>query len=142
MKTYKKLKTGDIINHLPGKTITESDNNLFCLLTMNHHPIHLDKVFSKKSIYKKQLVVGPYIMSLLVGMTVKDISINAIANLGYDSIRHLKPVFIGDTLHATSRVISIRKSKSFKKKNIIEIETFGKNQRKEKVIVFKRHILV
>jgi acyl dehydratase len=142
MKVIKKLKTGDIINHWPGKTITESDNNLFCLLTMNHHPIHLDKVFAKKSIYKKQLVVGPYILSLVVGMTVRDISINAVANLGYNSIKHLKPLFIGDTLHATSSVISIRKSKSFKKNKIIEIETFGKNQRKEKVISFKRHILI
>lgn len=142
MKINKNLKTGDVINHWPGKTVTESDNNLFCLLTMNHHPIHLDRVFAKKSIYKKQLVVGPYILSLIVGMTVSDISINAVANLGYDSIRHLKPVFIGDTLHATSKVISIRKSKSFKKNKIIEIETFGKNQRKEKVIFFKRHILI
>ena len=75
-------------------------------------------------------------------MTVRDISINAVANLGYNSIKHLKPLFIGDTLHATSSVISIRKSKSFKKNKIIEIETFGKNQRKEKVISFKRHILI
>ena len=142
MRKKKNLKIGKIIKHWPGKTITENDNNLFCLLTMNHHPIHLDKIFSKKSKFKKQIIVGTYVFSIVVGMTVRDISIIAVANLGYDHIQHLKPVFIGDTIYATSKIISERRSKSKKKQRIIGIETYAKNQKNEKVIIFKRHILV
>jgi acyl dehydratase len=142
MKKKKNLKVGKIIKHWPGKTITENDNNLFCLLTMNHHPIHLDKIFSKKSKFKKQIIVGTYVFSIVVGMTVRDISIIVVANLGYDHIKHLKPVFIGDTIYATSKIISERRSKSKKKQRIIGIETYAKNQKNEKVIIFKRHILV
>tara|TARA_B100001964_G_C14234476_1_gene601733 strand:- start:2272 stop:2700 length:429 start_codon:yes stop_codon:yes gene_type:complete len=142
MRKKKNLKIGKIIKHWPGKTITENDNNLFCLLTMNHHPIHLDKIFSKKSKFKKQIIVGTYVFSIVVGMTVRDISIIAVANLGYDHIKHLKPVFIGDTIYATSKIISERRSKSKKKQRIIGIETYAKNQKNEKVIIFKRHILV
>ena len=109
---------------------------------MNHHPIHLDKIFSKKSKFKKQIIVGTYVFSIVVGMTVRDISIIAVANLGYDHIQHLKPVFIGDTIYATSKIISERRSKSKKKQRIIGIETYAKNQKNEKVIIFKRHILV
>ncbi len=142
MRKKKNLKIGKIIKHWPGKTITENDNNLFCLLTMNHHPIHLDKIFSKKSKFKKQIIVGTYVFSIVVGMTVRDISIIAVANLGYDHIQHLKPVFIGDTIYATSKIISERRSKSKKTQKIIGIETYAKNQKNEKVIIFKRHILV
>ena len=142
MREKKNLKVGKIIKHWPGKTITENDNNLFCLLTMNHHPIHLDKIFSKKSKFKKQIIVGTYVFSIVVGMTVRDISIIAVANLGYDHIQHLKPVFIGDTIYATSKIISERRSKSKKKQRIIGIETYAKNQKNEKDIIFKRHILV
>ena len=142
MKRNNIFKVGKVIKHWPGKTITESDNNLFCLLTMNHHPIHLDKFFSGKSLFKKQIVVGTYVFSVVVGMTVKDLSINAIANLGYDKVEHLKPVFLGDTLYVTSRVISERKSKKSKKQKVIGIETFAKNQKNAKVISFTRHILI
>ena len=142
MRKKKNLKIGKIIKHWPVKTITENDNNLFCLLTMNHHPIHLDKIFSKKSKFKKQIIVGTYVFSIVVGMTVRDISIIAVANLGYDHIQHLKPVFIGDTIYATSKIISERRSKSKKTQTIIGIETYAKNQKNEKVIIFKRHILV
>ena len=142
MKRNNIFKVGKVIKHWPGKTITESDNNLFCLLTMNHHPIHLDKFFSGKSLFKKQIVVGTYVFSVVVGMTVKDLSINAIANLGYDKVEHLKPVFLGDTLYVTSRVISERKSKKRKKQKVIGIETFAKNQKNVKVISFTRHILI
>ena len=142
MKKNNIFKVGKVIKHWPGKTITESDNNLFCLLTMNHHPIHLDKFFSGKSLFKKQIVVGTYVFSVVVGMTVKDLSINAIANLGYDKVEHLKPVFLGDTLYVTSRVISERKSKKSKKQKVIGIETFAKNQKNAKVISFTRHFLI
>ena len=93
------------IDHWPGKTITESDNNLFTLLTMNHHPVHLDKVYAKNAKHGKIVVVGTYVLSLVVGLTVNDISISAIANLGYEDINHLFPVFINDTIHAKSIIL-------------------------------------
>ena len=136
------FEAGATFKHWPGKTITESDNNIFCLMTMNHHPIHLDNLYSKNSKFKKNLVVGTYVFSLVVGMSVKDISINAIANLGYEKINHLEPVFVGDTLYAKSRILSKRKSKKNKNNHIIEIETFAKNQKNKKVISFRRFILI
>ena len=104
--------------------------------------MYLDKFFSGKSLFKKQIVVGTYVFSVVVGMTVKDLSINAISNRGYDKVEHLKPVFLGDTLYVTSRVISERKSKKSKKQKVIGIETFAKNQKNVKVISFTRHILI
>ena len=136
------FEVGATFKHWPGKTITESDNNIFCLMTMNHHPIHLDNLYSKNSKFKKNLVVGTYVFSLVVGLSVKDISINAIANLGYEKINHLEPVFVGDTLYARSRILSKRKSKKNKNNYIIGIETFAKNQKNKKVISFKRFILI
>ena len=142
MKKKNELVVGEIFKHWPGKTITESDNNIFCLMTMNHHPIHIDNLYSKKSRFKKKLVVGTYVFSLVVGLSVKDISLNAVANLGYEKITHLKPVFIGDTLYAKSKVLSKRKSQKNPKKFIIEIETYAENQKKKNVLSFKRFILI
>ena len=142
MKKKNELKVGCKFKHWPGKTITESDNNIFCLMTMNHHPIHIDSLYSQKTRFKKKLVVGTYVFSLVVGMTVKDISLDAIANLGYEKITHLRPVFIGDTLYAKSKVLSKRKSKKNNKNYVIEIETFAENQKKKNIIYFKRFILI
>ena len=142
MKKYKSFKVDNLIKHKFSKTITASDNSLFCLLTMNHHPVHIDKEFAKKTIFKKPLVVGTYIFSLVVGMTVNDLSFNAIANLGYKNIKHLKPVFIGDTLTASSKIISIRKSKKNNRNHIIHVETTAKNQKNLNVLKFERHILI
>ena len=106
-KFYEDFKIGERLEHWPGKTVTESDNNLFSLLTMNHHPVHIDKEYAKKKTkYKKNLVVGTYTFSLIVGLTVADISGKAIANLNYHNINHEGPVFIGDTLYAKSEIVS------------------------------------
>ena len=141
MKKYKTFKVDQIIKHKFSKTIIASDNNLFCLLTMNHHPLHIDKNL-QKNYFKKPLVVGTYIFSLVVGMTVNDLSFNAIANLGYENIKHLKPVFIGDTLTASSKIVSIRKSKKNNKNHVIHVETTAKNQKNLNVLKFERHILI
>ena len=95
----KSSKVGEKINHWPGKTISEAEASIFCMITMNHHPIHIDKIFSKKNQNFKKIVVGTYIFSLVVGMTVKDISGKAIANLNYEKVNHSNPVFIGDTIY-------------------------------------------
>lgn len=136
------FQVGDIYSHSSDKTITESDNNFFCLMTMNHHPIHLNKEFAKKSQYNQILVVGTYVFSLVVGMTVSDISGMAIANLEYEKITHDAPVFIGDTIHSESTVLDIKPSKNKPDRGVLYIETRAYNQHSKKVLTFRRRILI
>ena len=139
---YEEFIVGDIIEHWPGKTITEYDCHLFSLLTMNHHPVHLDSNYAKKTQHGKILVVGTYVFSLVVGQTVRDISGKAIANLEYESVKHTSPVFIGDTIYCETEVLSKRESESKPDRGIIYVETRAKNQHDEQVLVFRRKVLI
>src|SRR5574344_958259 len=96
---------GEEIIHSLSKTIFESDNNFFSLLTMNHHPVHTNIDYASKNQHKKILVVGTLVFSLAVGITVPDISGKAIANLEYESVKHLNPVFINDTIYVRSKIL-------------------------------------
>jgi len=136
------FQLGDVYIHRPGKTITESDNNLFCLLTMNHHPVHLDVEYAKKAHHGKILVVGPLVFSLVVGMTVRDVSGKAIANLAYHEVKHERPVFIGDTIYAETTVLSVRQSVSKPDRGIVRVETQAYNQNRELVLTFQRSVLI
>ena len=138
----KDFHEGDIYKHWPGKTITESDNNLFSLITMNHHPLHLDKAYAEASQHGRILIVGTLVFSLVVGLTVRDVSGRAIANLFYDEIKHMNPVFVGDTIYAETRVLEVRVSKSKPDRGIVRVETFAYNQHRELVLQFKRSVLV
>ena len=139
---FEEFEVGSEIKHSLSKTIFESDNNFFSLLTMNHHPVHTNIDYASHNQHGKPLVVGTLVFSLVVGMTVPDISGKAIANLGYEDIRHLAPTFIGDTLYARTRIISKRESQSKTDRGIIYVETIGYNQRGEDVISFRRNVLV
>lgn len=136
------FKKGEIIEHTLSKTIFESDNNLFSLLTMNHHPVHTNLDYAEHNQHGKILVVGTLVFSLVVGMTVPDISGKAIANLGYESVEHLGPVFINDTLYAKTEVLDIRESGSKKDRGVIYVETVARNQHGENVLRFRRNVLV
>jgi len=136
------FKVGNIYKHFPGKTVTESDNNLFTLLTMNHHPLHSDKNYAKESQHGQILVVGTYVFSLVVGMTVSVISGKAIANLDYEKVTHDGPVFVGDTIYAETEILSIRESKSKPDRGIVYVETRAYNQKNEKVLTLRRHVLI
>lgn len=133
---------GSEIKHSLSKTIFESDNNLFSLLTMNHHPVHTNLDYAKKNQHGKILVVGTLVFSIVVGMTVPDISGKAIANLGYEDIRHLAPVFINDTIYAKTKILSKRESNSKNDRGIVYVETIGYNQNNEEVISFRRNVLI
>ena len=133
---------GDVYNHWPGKTITESDNNLFSLLTMNHHPVHLDLNYAENMQHGKILVVGTLVFSLVVGMTVRDVSGKAIANLAYHNIEHLNPVFIGDTIYASTKVLDLRESNSKPDRGVVKVITTATNQNNEEVLSFQRSVLV
>lgn len=139
---YEDFHVGDVICHSLSKTITESDNNLFCLLTMNHHPVHLNEDYARKSQHGKILVVGTLVFSLVVGITVSDISGKSVANLDYESVEHLAPVFIGDTIYVKTEILSKRESKTKPDRGIVYVETVGINQNKTEVIRFRRHVLI
>lgn len=141
-KNYDEFGVGDVYKHWPEKTITESDNNLFCLLTMNSHPVHLDEEFAKGQQHKRILVVGTLVLSLVVGLSVRDTSGKAIANLEYSDIIHHLPVFIGDTIYAETEVLAKRLSKSNRKRGIVSLETRAYNQENKKILTLRRKILV
>lgn len=133
---------GETMQHALSKTIFESDNNLFSLLTMNHHPIHLNQEYAEKSQHGQILVVGTLVFSLVVGFTVPDISGKAIANLGYQDVRHINPVYINDTLYARTTILEKTESRSKLDRGVVLVETIGYNQRGEEVISFSRKVLV
>jgi len=133
---------GEVIVHSVSKTIFESDNNLFSLLTMNHHPVHLNTDYAEKEQHAKILVVGTLVFSLAVGITVPDISGKAIANLGYEDIRHLAPVFINDTIYIRTKILNKQESKSKLDRGIVSVETIVSNQNGTDVLSFRRNILI
>jgi acyl dehydratase len=133
---------GDVYEHRPGKTVTEYDNHMFTLLTMNTHPMHFDAEFAKQSEFKQNIVVSPYTLALLIGMSVTDVSQKAIANLGMDEVKFTAPVFHGDTIYGESEVLAKRESKSRPGQGIVTILTRGLNQRGEMVATFKRNMLI
>lgn len=139
---FENFEEGVVINHSLSKTIFESDNNLFSLLTMNYHPLHTNVDYASKQQHGKILVVGTLVFSLVVGITVPDISGKAIANLDYEKIEHLAPTFIGDTIYARTKILECRESRTKKDRGIVYVETTGYNQKGEDVIRFRRHILV
>lgn len=115
---YEDFIVGEEIEHCFSKTIFESDNNLFSLLTMNPHPVHTNVDYASKEQYGKIMVVGTLVFSLVVGLTVSDISGKAIANLDYEQIKHENPVFVGDTF--MPKVLYWR-SEKLKQKRIVEL---------------------
>jgi acyl dehydratase len=139
---FNEYQIGDTYRHWPGKTITESDNNLFTLLVMNHNPLHIDEEYAKNSQHGKILVVGTLVFSLVAGMSVSDISGKAIANLDYESILHHAPVFIGDTIYAESEILDKKISQSKTDRGVIYVKTIGYNQSEKKVISFRRNVLI
>ena len=139
---FEEFQVGDVYEHRPGKTVTEADNHLFTLLTLNTHPLHFDAEYGRATEFGQNLVVSTYTLSLLIGMSVSDISQKTIANLGMDEVRFTSPVFAGDTLYAESEVLEKRGSKSRPGQGIVTVRTTGKNHRGESVCTFKRSMLI
>ena len=139
---YEDFQIGDVYEHRPGRTISETDNTWFTLLTMNTHPLHFDKEYAKASEFGRCIVASPFTVSLMVGMSVSDVSQKAIANLGWTDITLTKPVFAGDTLYSESEVLDKRESKSRPGAGIVTVKTIGKNQDGVVIGSFVRKILV
>ncbi|MFC0004762.1 MULTISPECIES: MaoC family dehydratase [Micromonospora] len=140
---YEEFEVGAVYRHWPGKTVTEYDDHLFCLLTMNHHPLHMDAHYAESaSQFKRNVVVGNYIYSLLLGMSVPDVSGKAIANLEIESLRHVAPTFHGDTIYGETTVLDKRESASKPDRGVVAVETRGYNQDGTLVCVFRRKVMV
>ena len=141
-RTYEEFEVGAVYDHWPGKTVTEYDDHLFCLLTMNHHPLHLDATYAGTTQFGRNVVVGNYVYSLLIGMSVPDVSGKAIANLEIESLRHVAPTFHGDTLYGRTTVLDKRESSSQDDRGIVRVETIGVNQDGTVVCTFTRRVMV
>jgi acyl dehydratase len=140
---FEDFEVGDVYRHWPGKTITEYDDHLFCMITMNHHPTHTNNWFAEnESPMGKPLVVGNLVYSLVLGMSVPDVSGAAIANLEVETLQHRKPTFHGDTIYAVTAVVDKRESQSKPDRGVVTVETKGLNQRDEEVCFFRRKVLV
>lgn len=133
---------GEVIQHCQSKTIFESDNNLFSMLTMNHHPVHTNLDYCQSNQHGQILVPGTLVFCLAVHLTVMDVSGKAIANLAYENIDHLHPTFINDTLYSRTTVLDKTESKSKNDRGVIYVETVGSNQNGVDVIRFRRKILI
>ena len=141
-RSLEDFKVGDIYEHRPGRSITESDNTWFTLLTMNQHPLHFDNEYAAKSEFGKPLVNSCLTLSIVAGMSVSDVSQKAIGNLGWTDIVMPNPVFVGDTLYAESEVLSIRESKSRPTQGIVTVKTTATKQDGSVIMSFERTILI
>src|SRR5215471_9455094 len=139
---YEDFNIGAVYRHWPGRTIAEYDNTLFALLTMNQNPLFLDDEYAKMQPLGRRPVIDTLVFSLSVGMSVADMTEKAIANLGYGSVIFEHPLFPGDSLYAESEVLEKRESASKPDRGIVEIETRGYNQNRERIIVLRRKYLV
>ena len=137
---YEDFEVGHIFEHRPGRTITETDNIWFTNLTMNTHPIHFDVAYAKKSEFKKPLVNSALTLSMVAGMSVSDTSQKAIANLGWNNIKLVAPVFVGDTLYAETEILE-KHATSKGDRGIVYVETRGYNQRGQKILTMRRRFL-
>jgi acyl dehydratase len=141
-RALEEFEVGAVYRHWPGKTITEFDDHMFCLLTMNHHPVHLDAHYGESTQFGRNIVVGNLVYSLLLGMSVADVSGKAIANLEIESLRHVAPIFHGDTLYGETEVLEVTPSKSKNDRGVVYVETRGYNQDGVLVCIFRRKVLV
>jgi acyl dehydratase len=133
---------GETVQHWPGRTIRDADDTWFSLLTMNTNPLHFDEHYASRTQHGRCLVNGVLVFAVAVGMSVADMSLNAIANLEYESVKHLAPSFHGDTLYAESKVIEKSESRSRPDRGVLYVETRCWNQRDETVLTLRRKILM
>jgi len=139
---FEDFHVGQVFKHWPGKTITEMDNHLFSLITMNDNPLHTDENYMSNHQHGKILVNGLLVMSLVVGMSVRQTSGKAIANLVYEKVTHDGPTFHGDTIYGVSEVLDVVPSRSKPDRGIVCLESRGINQRGEKILSLERKFLV
>jgi acyl dehydratase len=138
---YEDFEVGHVYEHRPGRTITENDNIWFTLLTMNTHPLHFDNAYAAKSEFGKPLVNSCLTLAIVTGMSVSDISQKAIGNLGWNDVKLVAPVYVGDTIYAESEVLSKRESQKRPTQGIVTVRTTGTKADGTVFLTFERTIL-
>ena len=139
---FEDFTAGDVYRSRLGRTVTETDNIWFTLLTMNTNPMHFTRPFAERTEFGQPLVVSTLTLAIVLGLSVADTSENAVANLGWEEIKLPNPVFAGDTLWAESEVLTVRESRSRPRCGIVGIRTRGVNQRGQVVIEFTRSFMI
>ncbi len=138
---FEDFEVGDVYEHALGRTVSETDNTWFTLLTVNTNPIHFDSHYASKTEFGKKLVNSALTLAIVTGLSVQDMSQNGV-NLGWDYVKLPNPVFEGDTIYAYSEVLSARPSGSRPHMGVLSFKTFGVNQDRLPVLELKRTILV
>jgi len=133
------LQSGQEFKHWPGRTITEFDDTLFSLMSMNQHPLHIDEAYAAGTQHGMRLVEGPLVIALVIGMSQADVGGRATRTLEYSDVRHLGPVFHGDTIYAESTIVDAAAGLM---DGIVTVESRGLNQRQEAVLSLRRKIVV
>jgi itaconyl-CoA hydratase len=141
-RCFEDFAVEDLYQHPLGRTITETDNVWFTALTMNTNQLHFNNDYSTDGLYARPLVVSTLTLAVVTGLSVLDVSQHAVANLGWDEVRMVAPVFVGDTLYADSRVEQVRESKSRPEVGIVTVFTRGINQDATVVLTFRRSVMV
>ncbi len=141
-RCFEDFEVGDVYEHRPGRTVSEADNTWFTLLTMNSHPLHFDAEYAARTEFGRPVVNSCLTLAIVTGMSVTDVSYQAIGNLGWDGVRLSAPVFAGDTLTAESEVLQKRPSASRPTQGIVTVRTIGRKQDGAEVIRFERAVLV
>lgn len=139
---YEDLEVGQRVRHSLGRTVTEADNVLFCALTMNTQPLHIDEEFAAKTQFGRRIVNGIYTLGLVIGLTVPELTEGTIvANLGYERVLHPHPVFHGDTIYVESEVLEKRQSKSRPDVGIVRLKHTGRKQDGTVVVEVERSVM-
>jgi itaconyl-CoA hydratase len=141
-RVFEDFSVGDIYEHPLGRTILDADNIWFTCLTMNTNPIHFDGEYAKQTEFKRRLVNSCFTLSLVTGQSVTDLTMNGVANLGWDEVRLPNPLFEGDTVYSRSEVLETRESKSRPNAGIVRVKTTGVNQDDVVVIEFTRTFMI
>jgi len=141
-RVFEDFTAGDVYEHPIGRTILDADNVWFSCLTMNTNPIHFDGEYAARTEFGKRLVNSCFTLSLVTGQSTMDLTMNAVANLGWDDVKLPHPVFEGDTIYARSEVLEARESKSRPTVGIVRVKTTGVNQDGTAVIEFARTFMV
>jgi len=139
---FEDFEVGDVYEHPLGRTVTQTDNAWFTLLTQNTAPVHFDHQYASQTEFGRPLVNSAFTIALVTGQSVTDISQNVMANLGWDEVRLPHPLFEGDTDYSTSEVIATRESQSRPNVGIVTVRTTGFNQDGVPVITFRRTVMV
>ncbi len=139
---FEDFVVGDVYEHRPGRTISEADNTWFTLLTMNQHPLHFDAAYAAKSEFGRLVVNSCFTLSVVAGMSVSDVSQKAIGNLGWNDIRLVAPVFVGDTIYAESEVLSKRESAKRPTQGVVTVKTTGRKADGTVFMTYERTVLV